>query len=134
VKGLVPVGEGLVASVHQDGEPLCLTARRAGASGAAAVSRLILAPLHGKRPMGVIAIENRSLKEEETEEVDEKGDKKKKKAKPEKVKVSLDAFIGDKPQPQRREREDREFRGGDREFRGGRGTQRVSSHRIALSV
>jgi diguanylate cyclase (GGDEF)-like protein len=68
VKGLVPVGEGLVASVLEEGEPLCLTARRAGSKGQGAISRLILAPIQGKRSMGVIAIENRSLKEEETEE------------------------------------------------------------------
>lgn len=68
VKGLMPVGEGLVASVHQDGEPLCLTARRAGGKGHGAISRLILAPLRMVKPMGVIAIENRSIQEEETEE------------------------------------------------------------------
>jgi diguanylate cyclase (GGDEF)-like protein len=68
VKGLVPVGEGLVASVLEDGEPLCLTARRSGVKGQSALSRLILAPIQGKHSMGVIAIENRSLKEEETEE------------------------------------------------------------------
>ncbi|HZV91100.1 MAG TPA: GAF domain-containing protein, partial [Candidatus Nitrosocosmicus sp.] len=66
VQGHMPVGEGLVASVHEDGEPLCLTARRSGSKGV--FSRLILAPLQGRRSMGVIAIENRSLKEEETEE------------------------------------------------------------------
>lgn len=66
VQGRMPVGEGLVASVHEDGEPLCLTARRSGSKGV--LSRLILAPLQGRRSMGVIAIENRSLKEEETEE------------------------------------------------------------------
>jgi len=66
VQGRMPVGEGLVASVHEDGEPLCLTARRSGSRGV--LSRLILAPLQGRRSMGVIAIENRSLKEEETEE------------------------------------------------------------------
>jgi diguanylate cyclase (GGDEF)-like protein len=65
VQGHMPVGEGLVASVHEDGEPLCLTARR---SGKGVLSRLILAPLQGRRSLGVIAIENRSLKEEETEE------------------------------------------------------------------
>ena len=67
VKGLVPVGEGLVASVLEEGEPLCLTARRAG-KGQSALSRLILAPIQGRHPMGVIAIENRSLKEEDTDE------------------------------------------------------------------
>ena len=66
VQGRMPVGEGLVASVHEDGEPLCLTARRTGSKGV--LSRLILAPLQGRHSMGVIAIENRSLKEEETEE------------------------------------------------------------------
>ncbi|HET9939752.1 MAG TPA: GAF domain-containing protein [Candidatus Eisenbacteria bacterium] len=66
VQGRMPVGEGLVASVHEDGEPLCLTARRSGSKGV--LSRLILAPLQGRDSMGVIAIENRSLKEEETEE------------------------------------------------------------------
>ncbi|HKO22581.1 MAG TPA: diguanylate cyclase, partial [Candidatus Eisenbacteria bacterium] len=66
VQGRMPVGEGLVASVHEDGEPLCLTARRSGSRGV--LSRLILAPLQGRHSMGVIAIENRSLKEEETEE------------------------------------------------------------------
>jgi diguanylate cyclase (GGDEF)-like protein len=66
VQGRMPVGEGLVASVHGDGEPLCLTARRSATKGV--LSRLILAPLQGRHSMGVIAVENRSLKEEETEE------------------------------------------------------------------